>query len=221
MAASNPVRLTVDYEDGTKETLSFSALPLTLQAELMRQPAFSRPSADPENENFILMEWEDGWKEVIRVDADCTDINRYYVISRPEDCGRLSLNRKNGYPELIEINRKPLELKKIHFMGSFGLHLKKSVREGKKTDHFFALEKAEPVLSELLARFKAIVKQEGMDLSHLKNPTSGQENEDYRKIWQGLGIVAGQRQQDVIDIINCLAVIANEVQKKGGNHDSV
>ncbi len=205
MAALKPFHLTMEYEDGTKTTLPFGALPLTLQAELMRQPAFSRPSPDPENENFLLLEWEDGWIEVIKVDSDCREINRYYVINRPEDSGRLSLTRKNGYPELIEINRKPLQLKKIHFMDSFGLNLKKSVREGKKTDHFFTLEKCEPVLSEILARFKRIVKQEGLDLSRLRPPSSGQEDEDYQKVWQGLGILAGQRQQDVFDFITCLA----------------
>jgi len=209
VAALKPFRLTIEYEDGTKTTLPFKTLPLILQAELRRQPAFSRHSPDPENENFLLLEWEDGWIEVFKVDSDCQEINRYYVINRPEDSGRLSLTRENGYPELIEINRKPLHLKKIHLRESFGLHLKISVREGKKTDHFFSLEKCEPVLLEILARFKSIVKQEGLDLSRLRNLSSGQENDDYQKIWQGLGILAGQRQQDVFDFITCLAKKVN------------
>jgi hypothetical protein len=205
MAESKPVNLTLEYADGTRITRPFSSLPLPLQSGLLQQPAFSRSSPDPENDNFLLLEWDDGWQEVIKVDNDCREVNRYYVISRPEDTGRLSLTRENGYPELIEIIRKPLQLKKIHFLDSFGLNVASSVREGQKTDHFFSLEPAEPLLAEILSRFKKIVREEGVDPSRLQHPSSEAEIEARGKIWQALGLRAGQRQQDVYDFITFLA----------------
>jgi hypothetical protein len=91
--------------------------------ELLRQPFASQPSKTPEQEKYVILEWDDGWREVIQVSAACADINRYYVISRPEDVGRLSLNKEDGYPELIEIVRKPLDLKRITFLNTFQLSL--------------------------------------------------------------------------------------------------
>ena len=74
----------------------------------------------------------------MEVDAACAEINRYYVISRPEDVGRLSLNKMDDYPELIEIVRKPLDLRRITFLDTFKISLERSDREGKKMDHIEA-----------------------------------------------------------------------------------
>ncbi|NIR13490.1 MAG: hypothetical protein GWN86_05875, partial [Desulfobacterales bacterium] len=82
MPRSKPQKVVIEFDDGSKREASFDALPSQLQFELLRQPFASLPSANPEQEKYVLVEWDDGWREVIQVDAACSEINRYYVISR-------------------------------------------------------------------------------------------------------------------------------------------
>ena len=208
MPRSKPLKVAIEFDDGSKKEASFDALPFQLQFELLRQPFASQPSENPEQEKFVLLEWDDGWREVIEVDTDCSEINRYYVISRPEDVGRLSLSKGDGYPELIEIVRKPRDLKKITFMDTFQLSLERSDREGKKIDHFFALSKADDAISEEMESFRRAVEEEGLDLLDLKSQDPDQQREGYEKIRRKMGIKAAQRQQDVYDFIAYLAKVA-------------
>ena len=84
-----PTKLVVEFDDGTQSAVPFEALPSNLKSEILRQPFAGKPSPNPEKERFLLLEWDDGWKEVFEVDAACTDLNRYYVISKglPPTCG--------------------------------------------------------------------------------------------------------------------------------------
>ena len=148
MKRPKPQRIVIEFDDGSKAESPFDALPTPLQVDILSQPFASLPSLDPAQEKFLLLEWEDGWKEVTLVDPNCTQINRYYVISRPEDVGRLSINRCDGYPELVEIGRRPLNIKKITFLSTFHLTKKQSDREGNKIDHFFDLSQEGDALSE-------------------------------------------------------------------------
>jgi hypothetical protein len=130
------------------------------------------------------------------------------VISRPEDVGRLSLNKVDDYPELIEIVRKPRDLKRITFLDTFQLSLERSDREGKKFDHFFALSKAGDAISEEMEGFRKAVEEEGLDLQDLKSQDPGQQREGYERIRRKMGIKAAHRQQDVYDFIAFLAKVA-------------
>ena len=208
MPRTKPQKVVIEFEDGSKTEASFDTLPSPLQLELLRQPFASQPSTDPEQEKFVLLEWDDGWREVMEVDAACSEINRYYVISRPEDVGRLSLNKEDDYPELIEIVRKPKDLKRITFLDTFQLSLERSDREGKKIDHFFALSKTGDAISEEVEAFKRAVEEEGLDLQDLKSQDPDQQREGYERIRRKMGIKAAQRQQDVYDFIAYLARVA-------------
>ena len=201
MPRSKPQKVVIEFDDGSETEASFDALPSQLQSELLRQPFASQPSANPEQEKFVLLEWDDGWREVMEVDAACAEINRYYVISRPEDVGRLSLNKEDDYPELIEIVRKPRDLKRITFLDTFQLSLERSDREGKKIDHFFNLSKEGDAISEEMEAFKRAVEEAGIDLQELRSQDPGQLAEQYEKIRRKMGIKAAQRQQDVLDFI--------------------
>ena len=103
MSSAKPKKITVEFEDGSKAEADFLALTEQLKLELLRQPAFSRPSPHPEDEKCVLLEWVDGWKEVVEVDSECTEVNRYYVSTSPEDVGRLS--RKKGQISLTSFVR--------------------------------------------------------------------------------------------------------------------
>jgi len=201
MSGTKPRKVSIEFDDGSKTSAPFEALPTSLQLEIMRQPFACKPSPNPEKERFVLLEWDDGWKEVIKVDAACIEINRYYVISRVEDIGRLSLNRQHGYPDLIEVLRKPLNLKKITFMDTFQLALSKSEREGRKTDHFFALSKEGKAYSEIIDTFRKVIEEEGIDLQDLMSRKPDVLSVQYESIRRKMGIKAGFRQQDVLDFI--------------------
>jgi len=205
MSRPKPQKIVVEFDDGSKTEASFDTLPSQFQFELLRQPFASQPSQNPEQEKFVLLEWDDGWKEVIEVDAKCIELNRYYVISRSEDVGRLSVNKQDGYPELIEIMRKPLDLKKITFLDTFQLTLERSDREGKKTDHFFTLTKECNAVTEETKAFKKIMAEEGIELQDLRSQNPTQLKEQHEKIRRQMGLKAAQRQQDVFDFIAYLA----------------
>jgi hypothetical protein len=201
MSQRRPHKIFVEFEDGSTCEAPFESLPETLQLDLMRQPFASKPSPEPEKEKFLILEWDDGWKEVILVDNACTEINRYYVISRVEHVGRLSIRKQNGYPELIEIIRRPLNLKRITFADTFKVTLQRSDREGEKTDHFFALSKEGKALPNMIDTLKATIEQEGIDLRAMKSMLPNRPREPYEKIRKALGIKAGVRQQDLDDFI--------------------
>ncbi len=201
MSQRRPHKIFVEFEDRSICEAPFESLPETLQLDLMRQPFASKPSPEPEKEKFLILEWDDGWKEVIRVDNTCTEINRYYVISRVEHVGRLSIHKQNDYPELIEIIRRPLNLKRITFADTFEVTLQRSDREGEKTDHFFALTKEGKPRPNMMDTFKATVEQEGVDLRAMKSMLPDRPLEPYEKIRKALGIKAGVRQQDLDDFI--------------------
>jgi hypothetical protein len=200
-----PKRLAVQYDDGSSIEVDFADLTYSFQQELLRQPALSRPNPDADKENFVLLEWGDGWQEVIQVDSGCTGINRYYVITRPEEMGRLSLKKSDGYPELIEILRKPLDLKTVGFVDSYQLSLDHFAREGKEVDHFFSLEKRGNALKKAVESFQKAVAEEGVDVKALQSQEPEQVRETWERIARRMGIMASQRQQDVLDFIAYLA----------------
>lgn len=201
MPRPKPTKIIIEFNDGSKASSDFQLLPSQLQYEILSQRFASKASSKPEAEKFVVLEWQDGWKEVIIADETCSDINRYYVISRPEDVGRLSLKKEDGYPELIEIIRKPLDLTKITFLDTYSLTLERSIREGKKVDHFYSLKNEEDIISTLTRDLKKAMKDEGLDHELLHSPNSLQQQGYYERIRKRMGIMASKRQQDVYDFI--------------------
>jgi len=200
MPSSTPKKVVIEFDGGVRKEASFDALPGPLQTELLRQPFASLPSTAPDQDKFVLLEWDDGYKEVIAVNPACTAINRYTVISRPEDVGRLSINMNGDFPELIEVGRKPLNLKRITFGDTVQVALDKSEREGKKFDHFFTLTKGGDARADHVAALKKAAAEEGIDLKKL----SSQDRDTLEKLRRKVGL-KGERQQDVYDFLAALA----------------
>lgn len=208
MAAPIPRALTLEYPDGSRVELPFADLPLSLQAEVLKQPAAGLPSPDPGSEKYVVVEWEDGWREVVQVDPTCTGLKRYYVISRVEEVGRLSLETEDGYPELVQIDRRPLGVRRITFGQPVAVTPLSSEREGKKTDHWFSLEPALGTEGDLRTGVVAAAEAEGVSLADLR--TAGATDElrtRARAVAARVGLVAGSRQQDLYDF---LASVADE-----------
>jgi len=204
MSIPRPKKITVQFDDDASTVMDFADLTRSLQQEILKQPDFCRSNTEADTGNFVLLKWADGWREVIQIDSGCTGINRYYVITRPEDVGRLSLDTEDGYPELIEIIRKPLDLKSVDFIDSYQISLERSDREGKKIDHFFSLEKGGDALQEAINRFQKAVADEGIDLTELASQPQDQARDTLESIARHMGLVASQRQQDLLDFVTFL-----------------
>jgi len=214
MPAPKPRKIAIHLEDGSRVEADFDALPLPLQKDLLRQPFASLPSPRPEEEKYLLLEWEDGWKEVMEVDPACSGVNRYYVITRPEDMGRLSLTKEEGYPDLIEIIRKPLELRSVTFVDRFQFALKRSDREGDKTDHFFEMSRKGEAFASEIGTFRKILADEKIDPKELQSPDPAlgpaHQRELVERIRRRMGLRPAFRQQDVFDFIAFLARVLSD-----------
>jgi len=181
MPATRPEMLTITYPGGASATVRFDDLPGTLQSDILRQSFAAAPSPDPAAEGYVLLEWSDGWKEVVQVDAGCTGIKRYYVIRRTEEVGRLALEHESGYPVLLEVERRPGGLRRVTFGETFTLSPERTAREGKKTDTWYSLAQSGDAVAEL----KEALAAAGGDTA-------------------AISVVAGRRQQDLDDFVATL-----------------
>ncbi|MFH1114325.1 MAG: hypothetical protein V1792_10415 [Pseudomonadota bacterium] len=205
MAPPKPLAVIIEYDDGSKTSASFEALSQHLQFEILRQPFACRPSSCPEEEKFVLLEWEDGWKEVFKADRACCEINRYYVITNPEEVGRLSLNtREDGYPQLIEITRRPSQVRKITFTDTYKVSAGRTVRQDKRVKQFFDIWPAEDTLSDLVELMKSAIEDEGISLKRLKSGKETEPEAVYERIRRAIGVRPAFRQQDTHDFISYL-----------------
>lgn len=106
-------KVVVHYDDGLEEEIPISKLSEKTLSELAAI-GLEQNGTEGNAQRYLLLEWKDGWKEVVKVPGDVTELIRYYVIRRPEDTGRLIIERnETDYPELVEIFRKPKELRRV------------------------------------------------------------------------------------------------------------
>ena len=114
MSAAKPIKIAVEYDDGSVKECGVEELSREGKealAELGLVP-FSIEGLD-EGNRYVLVEWKNGWKEVFSAPADACEISNYFVIRRAEEVGRLFVEKEEGYPELVEIIRKPKDVEKI------------------------------------------------------------------------------------------------------------
>lgn len=206
MSERKPTRLVLEYEDGGTKVVDFAALPGLLQSDLLRQPFAGGATPDKNSEGkFVLLEWQDGWKEVFQIDAAFEAINKYYVITRPEDVGRLSFKQAEGYPELIELVRRPQQISRIDFTESYMLEAGVNRREGKKHEQEYKLNPAGVPFAPELEAFKAAAAEEGIAPAALLALEGEALAEKLEAIRKRMGLVAGQRQRDVLNFVAYLA----------------
>ena len=206
MSEQKPKKLILEYEDGSSKAIEFAALPGLLQCDLLRQPFAG--GADPDldaNGKFVWREWEDGWKEVFQIDSAYTDIIKYYVITRPEDVGRLSFKRADGYPELIELVRRPLGVKRVAFEREYALEKGVNRREGKKNEQEYKLAEAGDAFAAEVEALKAAATEAQTDPAALLALQGEELVKALDDIRCRMGVVAGRRQSDVLNFVAYLA----------------
>lgn len=110
---SRPIKIKIEYDDGTSRESVVDKLSPDTQKELKDLGLLI---ADPDENRYIVVEWKDGWKEVYRAPSNTIDLRKYFVIERKEEVGRLYLEKEGAYPELVQILRKPNEVKRVSLL---------------------------------------------------------------------------------------------------------
>lgn len=114
---SVPTKLIVRYEDGSTTELGFDKVGLEMQTGLANLGLCPPPPAISPARHFLLLQWKDGWQEVIGTDKDTADLLRCFVIRRIEDRGRIALETGGEYPDLYILRRLPMDLSGLLIVG--------------------------------------------------------------------------------------------------------
>ena len=109
--SAEPKKIQVVCDDGSIREADMAKIPEEIKEILVVIGLI--PVPEEQSRKSVLVEWKDGWKEVYAAPENAVDIRKYCVISRNEQVGRLFLDKAEGYPELVEIRRKPLEIEKV------------------------------------------------------------------------------------------------------------
>ncbi len=217
---NGPKRIIMEYEDGTRRETAFASLSKESQAELAAIGS-TQASGDEQGKGYLLLQWQDGWQEVVAVDERAVELLRYYTIERVEEIGRLSLELAEGYPQLLMIKRMPRRIERILFVNrdrlqAYALEEKATVKEGGKIEHIL-YDKKRPNFrmeddsassaryAEILASLKAELEKRGESPSTLLKTGDGDRARLYKELSQSLGLRGTERQQDVYGFLKVVA----------------
>jgi hypothetical protein len=216
-------RLIVEYEDSSTREIDFKKLGRAFQREICRVGVCSAP-ADAFSESYLLMHWKDGWKEVVAIDGDYSDLMRYYVIQRIEERGRLALEVGASYPQLFIIKRMPRDIDSLLIVGCdyvkyyelesevetsdgiFELGGKREYVKYDKTDIKYPHESSDEskVLAELVNSLKHELDKKGLTAAGLLAKDQNTRIKEYKDIAQDIGIRGRELQNDVYGFIELI-----------------
>jgi len=109
------------YEDGTEKSLELNEIDASVQSALAAAGLSTPPPDISQSTNYLIIQWKDGWQEVLAINSDTADLLRYYVIRRIEDKGRLVLDTGADYPELLVVERTPMDVSRIFIADNSGV----------------------------------------------------------------------------------------------------
>ena len=157
------------------------------------------------DKKYVMMKWKDGWQEVVAVEGDVVDFNKYYVIERLEQYGRLVLNRPKGaVPDLIVIDRDPTGIEKVALLDGDDqqrtLAAKDTYREGTRLEYNYNLPEGGDLSGELTAKLKEVLAAKGMSAKDLLLKGDA----DIIAVAKAANIVGARSQQDLVHFIKLL-----------------
>ncbi len=209
---NGPKNVVVEYEDSTRREIMFSKLGRQAQLELASLGLCEAPGAE-KPKAYLLLQWKDGWKEVVAVDERATELLRYYTIERVEEIGRVSLERASSAPELLLIKRLPGNIESILLVGSeelkaYGLQEKVTVKEGGKVEHVFydkkrpdfcqrSADTASAWYAGILDSIEKELQRKGLTATSVLVKGEDERHAFYRELADLLGLKGTERQQDV------------------------
>jgi hypothetical protein len=154
--------------------------------------------------NFLILEWSDGWREVIRV-SSIKGFLRYYVIQRMENVGRLVLDKVEGYPELLIIERKPRDLSKIVLYGmnkAYRVNLRRKERFGDKVE-LSGHEEVEDS-GEIKKEFVNALRKRGYDPNALLSLKDDELKERLKELGNEINLYPSVDPRDAFDFMKLL-----------------
>jgi hypothetical protein len=155
------------------------------------------------DKKYVLIKWKDGWQEVIGIEGDTIDLNKYFVIERVEYHGRLVFDRPKGeYPGMVVLDRAPLELEKVSLVGGDGDRVLKQTstyREGTRLEYNYELEKGSGnFYSEVVESVKKTLADKGISAGELLAKAEPERSNAIGKLARAANILGGKSQADLI-----------------------
>ena len=155
------------------------------------------------DKKYVLIKWKDGWQEVIGVEGDTIDLNKYFVIERVEYYGRLIFDRPKGeYPGMVVLDRAPLELEKVALVGGDGdkvLKQTSTYREGPRLEYNYELEKGSGnFYGEVVESVKKVLVDKGISAKELLAKAEPERSKEIGKLARAANILGGKSQADLI-----------------------
>lgn len=221
---SAPVRLHVEYEDGSTREIDFGRIDKQTVVQLAKLGLCPVPEAVASSKHYMILRWNDGWQEVVGLDHDTAELLRFYVITRVEDRARLSVDVGEYWPDLFIIERTPRELKDLLIVGNGSTRVCGLAAElerwegtfeagGKKeyVKYDMANPRAPKELREApdeLSKLVDAVRKELADRAFLPQALLTMDLdkriETYRALAKALGLRAMKRQEDVYGLVEFL-----------------
>ena len=221
---SAPKRLIVSYDDGSQRELDFDKLDREMQSELAKLGLAPPPREIGSAKHYMVLQWKDGWQEVIGSDRDAVDLLRYFVIRRIEDRGRFAFEVGDEYPDLFVIRRLPMFLNRLLVVGngsvkSYDLGTEVERYEGtfeaggkreyikydrvdEKNPH--EMSEGDDNLTETLSALGEELEKKGVSTHDLLQMDQSRRIDAYKEIAEGMGIRGHQKQADVYGFIELL-----------------
>ena len=155
------------------------------------------------DKRYVLIQWKDGWQEVIGIEGDTVDFNKYNVIERLEQYGRLVFDRPKGeYPGLVVLDRAPLELEKVVLVGAGGervMKQKSTYREGTRLEYNYELEKGPgDFYAEVINNVKKALADKGLSAKDVLAKSGPEKAKELAGIAKAAKILGGKSQADLI-----------------------
>jgi hypothetical protein len=213
---NSPKRLIVEYEDGSEKVAEFGQLSDGTRLELSRL-GLCPPPPGKISDYYALMQWKDGWQEVVGISKRAADLLRYYTIERSEEIGRMALDVAEEYPLLLLVKRLPGRIDRIMLVGrmevkGYALQQRRTAKEGGKVERIFYDSKT-PCLTEDARgwmagtedQFRVELKKRSLTAEQLLSLDDPRKFEACFGIAAALGIRGMERQEDVYGFILRLA----------------
>ena len=155
------------------------------------------------DKQYVLIQWKDGWQEVIGIEGDTVDFNKYYVIERVEQYGRLVFDRPKGeYPGLVVLDRAPLELEKVALVGTGTERVMKQTstyREGTRLEYNYELEKGSgDFYAEVVNTVKKALADKGIAAKDVLAKPEPERSKEIGELAKAAKMVGGKSQTDLI-----------------------
>jgi hypothetical protein len=161
------------------------------------------------DKKYVLMKWKDEWQEVMSIESDAVDFNRYYVIERVEHFGRLVINRpEREYPSVIAIDRAPMEIEKIILInGKDERNLKQAsiYREGSRLEYHYDLQKGGGnFIEEIKNSINEVLSKKSISAREILSKPDFEKIKEIENIGRVINLVGSRKQEDVVGFIELL-----------------